>query len=229
MGSNQKFFQLTLLLLISQIPTHLCYKMSADEVQNVASEKVEAPVKKTTVAKTKKSAGAKKGTKAEAKKMSYLEMVADAITTMKDRSGSSRKAITRHILETHKIDDAKVIHIRKAITHGIEKGILKQARTSGKGAGSFRVAKDEKPKKVTKPKKPVAKKVVKASSAGASTVKKNLQKKTVKKVAPKKVAKKAGAKTQEKKTTKPAKKPSAAKVEKSSSKPAGASKKTKTK
>merc|ERR1711875_94921 len=230
MGSNQEFNQFIWLLLISQIPTHLFYKMSAGEVQNVASEKVEAPVKKATVAKTKKSAGAKKGTKAEAKKMSYLEMVADAITTMKDRSGSSRKAITRHILETHKIDDAKVIHIRKAIAHGMEKGILKQARTSGKGAGSFRVAKEEKPKKVTKPKKPVAKKVVKASSAGALTVKKNLQKKTVKKVAPKKVAKKAGAKTQEKKTTKPAKKPSAAKkVEKSSSKPAGASKKIKAK
>ena len=65
--------------------------MSADEVQNVASEKVEAPVKKTTVAKAKKSTGAKKGTKAKAKKMSYLEMVTDAITTMKDRSGSSRK------------------------------------------------------------------------------------------------------------------------------------------
>merc|ERR1712058_119682 len=230
MGSNQKFNQLICILSISQIQTHLVFKMSADEVLNVASEKVEAPVKKTTVAKAKKSTGAKKGTKAEAKKMSYLEMVTDAITTMKDRSGSSRKAITRHILETHKIDDAKVIHIRKAIAHGMEKGILKQARTSGKGAGSFRVVKEEKLKKVAKPKKPVAKKVVKASSAGASTVKKNLQKKTVKKVAPKKVAKKAGAKTQEKKTTKPAKKPSAAKkVEKPSSKPAGASKKTKTK
>merc|ERR1711982_189418 len=90
--------------------------------------------------------------------------------------------------------------------HGMEKGILKQARTSGKGAGSFRVAKEEKPKKVTKPKKPVAKKVVKASSAGASSVKKNLQKRTVKKVAPKKVVKKAGSKT-----TKPVKKPSTAK------------------
>merc|ERR1712215_390138 len=230
MGSNQKFFQLTCLLLISQIQTHLNYKMSADVVQNVVSEKVAAPVKKPTVAKAKKSTGAKKGTKAEAKKMSYLEMVIDAITTMRDRSGSSRKAITRHILETHKIDAAKMIHIRKAIAHGMEKGILKQARTSGKGAGSFRVAKEEKPKKATKPKKPVAKKVVKASSAGASTVKKNLQKKTVKKVAPKKVVKKTGAKTQEKKLTKPTKKPSAAKKdEKPSKKVAGASKKTKTK
>merc|ERR1712215_391481 len=226
MGSNQKFFQLTCLLLISQIQTHLLYKMSVDEVQNVASEKDEAPVKKSTVAKAKKNTGAKKGTKTEAKKMSYLEMVTDAITTMNDRSGSSRKAITRHILETHKIDAAKVIHIRKAIAHGMEKGILKQARTSGKGAGSFRLAKEEKPKKATKLKEPVAKKVVKAS--GASTVKKNLQKKTVK-VAPKKVVKKAGAKTQEK-TTKPTKKPSAAKKdEKPSKKQTCASWKTKTK
>merc|ERR1712098_333773 len=147
-------------------------------------------------------------------------MVTDAITTMKDRSGSSRKAITRHILETHKIDAAKVIHIRKAIAHGMEKGILKQARTSGMGAGSFRVAKEEKPKKATKPKKPVAKKVIKASSAGASTVKKNIQKKTVKKVAPKKVVKKTGAKT-----TKPMK-PSAKKDENPSKKQAGASKKS---
>merc|ERR1711970_1461020 len=100
---------------------HLLYKMSADEVQNVGSEKVEAPMKKPTVAKAMKSTGAKKGTKVEAKKMSYLEMVTDAITTMKDRSGSSRKAITRHILETHKIDAAKVSHIRKAIAHGMEK------------------------------------------------------------------------------------------------------------
>ena len=65
--------------------------MSADEVQNVTSKKLEAPAKKTTVSKAKQSAGAKKGTKAEAKKTSYLEMVTDAIITMKDRSGSSRQ------------------------------------------------------------------------------------------------------------------------------------------
>merc|ERR1712050_136311 len=170
------------------------------------------------------------GPKVKAKRLTYLEMVTEAIKALKDRMGSSRQAITRYIIETHKIDAAKVIHIRKAIAHGMEKGILKQARASGKGAGSFRVAKEEKPKKATKPKKPVAKKVVKASSAGASTVKKNLQKKTVKKVAPKKVVKKTGTKTQEKKPTKPTKKPSAAKKdEKPSKKQAGASKETKTK
>merc|ERR1712215_210680 len=116
---------------------------------NVATKKVEAPAKKTSVAKAKKSAGAKKGPKVEAKKLTYLEMVTEAIKALKDRSGSSRQAITRYILETHKVDAAKVIHIRKAIAHGIDKGTLKQARTSGKGAGSFRVVKEEKPKKAS--------------------------------------------------------------------------------
>merc|ERR1712236_182811 len=165
-------------------------KMSAVEVKKVATKKVEAPAKKTSVAKAKKSTGAKKGPKGEAKKLTYMEMVTEAIKALKDRSGSSRQVITRYILETHKVDAAKVIHIRKAIAHGMEKGILKQARTSGKGAGSFRVVKEEKPKKASKP----VKKVAKASTAGASSVKKNLQKKTVKKVAPKKVVKKAGTK-----------------------------------
>merc|ERR1712098_855849 len=133
----------------------------------------------------------------------------------------SRQVITRYILETHKVDAAKVIHIRKAIAHGMEKGILKQARPSGKGANSFRVVKEEKPKKALK----AVKKVVKASSAGASSVKKNLQKKSVKKVAPKKVVKKAGATT-----TKPVKKLSSTKkADKTAKKPAVPSKKTKSK
>merc|ERR1712098_494842 len=161
-----------------------------------------------------------KGPKVEAKKLTYLEMVTEAIKALKDRSGSSRQVITRYILETHKVDAAKVIHIRKAIAHGMEKGILKQARPSGKGANSFRVVKEEKPKKALK----AVKKVVKASSAGASSVKKNLQKK-VKKVAPKKVVKNAGVTT-----TKPVKKLSSAKkADKTAKKPAVPSKKTKSK
>merc|ERR1711942_453782 len=121
--------------------------MSAVEVKKVATKKMEAPAKITPVAKAKKSAGAKKGPKVEAKKLTYLEMVTEAIKSLKDRSGSSRQAITRYILETYKVDAAKVIHIRKAIAQGIEKGTLKQARISGKGAGSFRVVKEEKLKK----------------------------------------------------------------------------------
>merc|ERR1712098_199111 len=167
-------------------------KMSEVEAQNNVIGEAEAQVekgagvkaKKTSVAKAKKSTGAKakKGVEGEAlprrvlKMRSYLVMVTDAIATMNDRSGSTRQAITRYILETHKIDAAKVIHIRKAISTGIEKGVLKQARASGKGAGSFKLVKEDKPKKAVKPKKLVVKKIVKASSAGASSVKKNLQK-----------------------------------------------------
>merc|ERR1712215_285794 len=224
MGSEKRLLTNSDCQFLSQNQYNL--KMSAVEGKKVATKKVEAPAKKTTVPKARKSAGAKKGPKAEAKKLTYLEMVTEAIKALKDRSGSSRQVITRYIFETHKVDAAKVIHIRKAIAHGIEKGILKQARASGKGAGSFRVVKEVKPEKTSKPKKkPVAKKVVKASSAGASSIKKNLQKKTIKKVAPKKVVKKAGAKT-----TKPVKKPSTAKkAEKPAKKQAVPSKKTKSK
>jgi len=154
----------------------------------------------------------KKVGKAEGKKMTYLEMVTDAIAAMNDRTGSSRKAIAKHIVDKHKIDEAKaVVLIRRAIATGLEKGVLKQARPSGKGAGSFRVVKIQKPKGT----KPIVKKIVKAASAGASSTKiinKNLQKKTLKKtvkatnsgkdkkVAPKKIAKKVGAKTTDKKS-----------------------------
>merc|ERR1712098_571781 len=110
--------------------------------------------------------------------LTYLQMVTDAIATMKERSGSSRKAIAKHIVDTHKIEEAKVVHIRKAIATGLEKGLLKQARPTGKGAGSFRLVKKEELKR----KKPIVKKIVEASSAGASSTKKNLHKKTIKTV-----------------------------------------------
>merc|ERR1711942_440540 len=182
--------------------------------------------------------------KAETKKLTYLGMVTDAIATMKERSGSSRKAIVKRIVETHKIEEAKVVHIRKAIATGLEKGLLKQARPTGKGAGSFRVVKIEK----HKVKKPIVKKIVKASSAGASStkiLKKNLQKKTIKiakapvkgkdqKVAPKKIAKKAGVKATDQSSAKAILKVAAKKAtekksatEKKAVKPAAAGKKAK--
>merc|ERR1712098_1010283 len=118
-------------------------------------KKTEAKVKTPKKAKTKlmkdsvvvgkKKPAVKNGGKAETKKLTYLQMVTDAIATMKDRSGSSRKAIAKHIVDTHKIEEAKVVLIRKAIATGLEKGWLKQARPTGKGAGSFRVVKKEEP------------------------------------------------------------------------------------
>merc|ERR1711942_600241 len=93
---------------------------------------------------------------------------------MKERTGSSRKAIIRYIVETHKVEASKLVHVRKAIATGMEKGILKPARPSGKGAGSFRVVKQE---------KPVARK-------SSKIINKNLQKKTIKQPVKTKAAKK---------------------------------------
>merc|ERR1712098_927774 len=165
-------------------------------------KKNETKLKKDSVAVGKKKPAVKNGGKVETKKLTYLQMVTDAIAMMKDRSGSSRKAIAKHTVDTHKIEEAKVVHGRKAIATGLEKGLLKQARPTGKGAGSFRVVKKEEPKG----KKPIVKKVAKASSAAASSTKKNLHKKFIKtvisttkgkdkKAAPKKIATKGGAKT----------------------------------
>jgi len=178
-------------------------------------KKTESKTLKKAKTVTPKNTGTKKPVKkvgkTEGKKMTYLEMVTDAIAAMKERTGSSRKAIAKHIVDKHKIDEAKaVVLIRRAIATGLEKGVLKQARPTGKGAGSFRVVKIQKPKRT----KPIVKKIVKATSAGASSTKiinKNLQKKSLKtvkatnsgkdkKVAPKKIAKKVGAKTTDKKS-----------------------------
>merc|ERR1712098_902926 len=183
-------------------------KMSEEVVQQVNDEsgaetkKTEAKTKKKAEAKDKKKSSVKKSAKAEPKKMTYLDMVTEAIVTMKDRTGSSRKAIIKYIVETHQVEASKLVHVRKAIATGIEKGILKPARSSGKGAGFFRVVKQE---------KPVAKK-------SSKIINKNLQKKNIKQPVKAKAAKKDVAKTSNKK--------SAAKAVKKAAKPVKAGNKT---
>merc|ERR1719334_111408 len=118
------------------------------KAKTVTPKKTVAKTLKNTGTKTKKNSVAKDNNKpvkklgkAEGKKMTYLEMVTDAIAAMKELTGSSRKAIAKHIVNKHKIDEAKaVVLIRRAIAIGLETGVLKQARPTGKGAGSFRVA-----------------------------------------------------------------------------------------
>merc|ERR1712215_590085 len=56
----------------------------------------ETKSKKNTDVSDKKKPAVKK---AETKKMTYLEMVIDVIAAMKDRTGSSRKAIVKRIVE----------------------------------------------------------------------------------------------------------------------------------
>merc|ERR1712209_208512 len=120
--------------------------------------------------------GAKKAPAAHPK---YSVMIAAAITALKDRTGSSRAAILKHIVANNKVDAAKAAtQVRLA---------LKRASAKGKNAVSYKLVKVEKPKKVKKVKKPAAKKAAKKPAAKkAAPKKKPAAKKAPKKAAPKK-------------------------------------------
>merc|ERR1712088_581615 len=87
----------------------------------------------------------------------YSVMIAAAITALKDRTGSSRAAILKHVVANNKVDAAKAA--------------LKMASAKGKNAGSYKLVKVVKPKKVKKvvkkkaTKKPAAKKAPKKKAA----------------------------------------------------------------
>merc|ERR1711870_143671 len=136
------------------------------------------------------SAPAKKAAKpkAPAAHPKYSVMIAAAITSLKDRTGSSRQAILKYICANYKVDAAKAaVQVRLALKRGVAKGALKMARASGKGAGSYKVVKAEKTKKVKKAKKPKAKKPKKAKKpAKKPAAKKATKKPAAKKAAPKK-------------------------------------------
>merc|ERR1712154_602529 len=148
---------------------------------------------------------APKKAKAPAAHPKYSVMIAAAITSLKDRTGSSRQAILKYICANYKVDAAKAaVQVRLALKRGVAKGALKMDRASGKGAGSYKVVKVEKPKKVKKAekpkkvkkaaKKPAAKKAKKPKKAAKKPAAKKAAKKPAKKAAKKPAAKKAAPK-----------------------------------
>ena len=168
----------------------------------------------------------KKSAKAPAAHPKYSEMIASAITTLKDRTGSSRQAILKNIFASYEVDATKaVVQVRLALKRGVANGSFKMARESGKGAGSYKLVKVEKAKKEKKAtKKPDAKKASKKLKKSATknpkkAAKKPAAKKAAKKPAAKKAAKKPDVKKAAKKPAakKAAKKPAAKKVAKKSS------------
>merc|ERR1719163_2217933 len=131
------------------------------------------------------SAAPKKAAKAKAPAAhpKYSVMIAAAITILK------------YICANYKVDAAKAaVQVRLALKRGVAKGALKMARASGKGAGSYKVVKVEKPKKVKKAKKPKAKKPKKVKKAAKKPAAKKAKKKPAKKAAKKPAAKKAAPK-----------------------------------
>merc|ERR1712106_1231481 len=146
----------------------------------------------------------KKAPKAPAAHPKYSVMIAAAITALKDRTGSSRQAILKHVVANNKVDAAKAaVQVRLALKRGVVKGALKMARASGKGAGSFKLVKVVKPKKVKKAKKPKAKK---PAAKKAKKPKKAAKKPAAKKAAKKPAAKKPAAKKPAAKKAAPKKK-----------------------
>ena len=134
----------------------------------------------------------------------YSEMIAAAITALKERTGSSRQAIVKYISANYKVGDSAGTHVKLALKRGVASGALKQVKGAG-ASGSFKNVEKAKPKaKKPAAKKPAAKKVKKA------VAKKPAAKKTPKK-AKKPAAKKTPKKAKKPAAKKPAKKPAAKK------------------
>ena len=123
----------------------------------------------------------------------YNDMVVAAITSLKERSGSSRSAILKYLAANYKLgnDDKKInVHLKICLRNGVSNGLLKQVKGVG-ASGSFKVA------VIPKPVKKVVKKVVKKTEVKKivkKTTKKPVVKKTTsaaktKKSSPKKVKK----------------------------------------
>ena len=151
----------------------------------------------------------------------YADMIKAAITSLKERSGSSRQKIIKYIGANYKVGEGFETHVKMALKRGVTKGWL--VHTKGVGAsGSFKLVKktaEEKPKKKPAAKKPVAKKpaakkpAAKKATGAAKSPKKPAAKKATKPAAKKPAAKKAtgAAKSPKKPAAKKATKPAAQK------------------
>ena len=160
-------------------------------------DKVVAPTKKSTSAKSPSTMPAHP---------SYAIMISSAINTLKERGGSSRQAILKHIVANYKIADAAraQVYVKLAIRKMLADAKLIQVK------GSFKLPKEQKVVKPKKVKEPADKKVKKpAAKKPATKAKKPIAKSTKKSAAKTPAAKKPVAKKADKKPV--AKKPAAKK------------------
>lgn len=176
---------------------------------DAAAAPAPTPAKKTSVKKATKP-------KKPAAHPKYSEMIVTAITSLKDRTGSSGQAIKKYITANFKVDEKSVgPHVRAALKKGVTSGALKQVKGTG-ASGSFKVAEKTKVVKTKAAKKPATKKPAAAKKPAAP--------KSPKKAAKKTVTKKPAAvkKTPKKSTKKVAKSPAAKKpkAKKATKKPA---------
>jgi histone H1/5 len=142
----------------------------------------------------------------------YIDMITAAIAALKERTGSSRQAITKYIMANYKVGDSSSTHIKMAIKRGVVNGTLSQPKGTG-ASGSFKLVKKAAPAKPKKPaaKKPAAKKAAAKKPAAKKPAAKTAAKKTTAKKTPKKAKKPAAKKT-------PSKKPKSKKTPKKAAK-----------
>lgn len=125
----------------------------------------------------------------------FAKMIAEAVKDLKEKKGSSRQAILKHIVAHHKIEEKVAsVQVRRGLVSAVKAGHLSQTKGSG-ASGSFKLAEKVKPapKKVDdkKPKKVVKKSIAKkptSKAAGVKTVKKAASTGAKKSATPKKKA-----------------------------------------
>merc|ERR1712147_568607 len=139
-------------------------------------------------AATPAAAAATKKPRAKAEHPTFAVMIAAAITSMKERKGSSRQAIEKYICANYKVGPKFAGPLKQALRKGVENNTFVQ--TKGVGAsGSFKVAKPEPAKKAAPVKKPAAKKAPTKKPVKKTTTKKPAAKKSTGKVTKKAPAK----------------------------------------
>merc|ERR1712212_335248 len=178
---------------------------SADQVRAVnAPAVVNAPAakaaKKTKVNRKESSSGNPK----------FKDMVTDAITTQKERSGSSLGAIKNHLVKKYKVDMTKrAVTLNRVLKKMREEGVLVAGAQPGrKGAGCYKVSQEEKIR-IAEAAKTAAKKLKAQQKKGLGKVATKASKKIVNGSAGKKAGKgaTAGKKIFAKKTALGVKKP----------------------
>merc|ERR1711990_206107 len=126
----------------------------------------------------------------------FKDMVIDAITTQKERSGSSLGAIKNHLSSKYKVDAVKkAVTLNRVLKKMRDEGVLVAGAPPGrKGAGCFKVSQEEK-SRIADAAKAAAKKLKAQQKQGLGKVPSKAPKKVSKmsagkKIAAKKVAKK---------------------------------------
>merc|ERR1711970_1134979 len=121
--------------------------------------------------------------------MTYANMITTSIMEMKEKNGSSRQAILKHIVSTYKIVPNTVM-VNKAIKKMMEDGKLVAGAQAGRsGSGSFKVSIEEKTR-IKQEEKAAAKKLQKKAAVAKRVDEKVAKAKVDKKAAKAKVDKK---------------------------------------